>query len=123
MRAAPEGRALPVLMVTSGREPAGTVDARWQGADDCVAEGCEPAELAARIETALRRLPVPVERLPLDPRTGLYAHAHFLEELRRELRRPEGGGGRRGGVVAVVGVAEMEGLVSRLGPGARGEVL
>ncbi|MBI0385009.1 DNA-binding response regulator, partial [Streptomyces albiflaviniger] len=42
------------------------------GADDCVAETSDPVELSARIEAKLRRVPVPVENLLLDPRTGLY---------------------------------------------------
>lgn len=120
VRTVPAGRALPLLMVTTGPEPSGVVDLLRHGADDCVPEASDPDELSARIEAKLRRVPVPVENLPRDPRTGLYSHAHFLDELNRELRRPEAA--RNGGVLAVVGVAEMAALESRLGPRIRREV-
>ncbi|MFC9649525.1 glycosyltransferase [Streptomyces sp. NPDC056937] len=89
------------------------------GADDCVADESDPGELSARIEAKLRRVPVPVESLLLDPRTGLYSGPHFEEELGRELKRP--GSGRRGGVMAIVGVVEMGALETRLGPRVRRE--
>ncbi|KUJ70164.1 histidine kinase [Streptomyces albus subsp. albus] len=91
-----------------------------QGADDCIPETSHPVEVSARIEAKLRRVPVPVENLLLDPRTGLYSLPHFLDELDRELRRPRSG--RRGGVMALVGVAEMDALETRLGPRVRREV-
>ncbi|MFI0218329.1 glycosyltransferase [Streptomyces lydicus] len=119
VRTAPAGRALPLLMVTS-TEPAGVVDMLRHGADDCVSETSDPVELSARIEAKLRRVPVPVEHLPRDPRTGLYSQPHFLDELDRELRRPEAA--RHGGVLAVVGIAEMATLEARLGPRVRREV-
>ncbi|MFE7539612.1 glycosyltransferase [Streptomyces platensis] len=120
VRTVPAGRALPLLMVTAGPEPSGAADLLRHGADDCVPEASDPDELSARIEAKLRRVPVPVENLPRDPRTGLYSHAHFLDELDRELRRPEAA--RNGGVLAVVGVAEMAALEARLGPRIRREV-
>ncbi|MER6142338.1 glycosyltransferase [Streptomyces sparsogenes] len=120
VRAAPAGRALPLLMVTAEPGPAGVADLLRQGADDCVPDSSDPVELAARIEAKLRRPPVPVENLLLDPRTGLYSHPHFLDELGRELGRPAAG--RRPGVMAMVGVAEMGVLESRLGPRVRREV-
>ncbi|MGW9042365.1 glycosyltransferase [Streptomyces lydicus] len=120
VRTAPAGRALPLLVVTSAPEPAGVVDMLRHGADDCVSESSDPAELSARIEAKLRRVPVPVEHLPRDPRTGLYSQPHFLDELDRELRRPEAA--RHGGVLAVVGIAEMATLEARLGPRVRREV-
>ncbi|GAB2819636.1 glycosyltransferase [Streptomyces daliensis] len=120
VRAAPVGRALPLLMVTDGAAPGGVVDMLRHGADDCVPETSDPAELSARIEAKLRRVPVPVENLLRDPRTGLYSAPHFHDELGRELRRP--GAGRRSGVVAMVAVAEMGPLEARLGPRVRREV-
>ncbi|GAU67066.1 two-component response regulator [Streptomyces sp. NBRC 110611] len=120
VRTAPAGRALPLLVVTPAPEPAGVVDLLRHGADDCVPEAADPAELSARIEAKLRRIPVPVESLPRDPRTGLYSRSHFLDELGRELRRPEAA--RHGGAVAVVGVAEMAALEARLGQRIRREV-
>ncbi|MFG2223333.1 glycosyltransferase [Streptomyces sp. NPDC048644] len=120
IRTAPAGRALPLLMVTEAPGSAGVVDMLRHGADDCIPEGSDPVELSARIEAKLRRLPVPVENLLLDPRTGLYSHPHFVDELDRELQRPEAS--RSGGVVAVVGVAEMRALEARLGPRVRREI-
>ncbi|MFF4604990.1 glycosyltransferase [Streptomyces sp. NPDC001339] len=120
VRTAPAGRALPLLVVTPAPEPAGVVNLLRHGADDCVPEAADPDELSARIEAKLRRVPVPVESLPRDPRTGLYSRPHFLDELGRELRRPEAA--RRGGAVAVVGVAEMAALEARLGQRIRREV-
>ncbi|MBC3993641.1 glycosyltransferase [Streptomyces sp. AC563] len=120
VRAAPAGRALPLLVVTARSGPAGVVDVLRHGADDCVAETSDPAELSARIEAKLRRVPVPVESLLLDPRTGLYSSPHFLDELDRELGRPLAG--RRAGVLAVVAVAEMPALEARLGQRVRREV-
>ncbi|MFI6766270.1 glycosyltransferase [Streptomyces sp. NPDC050355] len=120
VRAASAGRALPLLMVTATPEPAGVVDMLRHGADDCIPEAFDPGELSARIEAKLRRVPVPVESLPRDPRTGLYSHPHFLDELDRELRRPEAA--RHGGVLAVVSVAEMATLEARLGQRVRREV-
>ncbi|MDT3397415.1 glycosyltransferase [Streptomyces sp. B1866] len=120
VRADPAGRAVPLLVVTGVTQAADVVDLLRAGADDCVPETSAPAELAARIEAKLRRVPVPVENLLLDPRTGLYSSPHFLDELGRELKRPEAG--RRGGVMAMVGVAEMGALESRLGPRVRREV-
>ncbi|MFI0787193.1 glycosyltransferase [Streptomyces lydicus] len=120
VRTAPAGRALPLLVVTSAPEPAGVVDLLRHGADDCVPETSDPVELSARIEAKLRRVPVPVENLPRDPRTGLYSEPHFLDELDRELRRPEAA--RHGGALAVVGIAETATLEARLGPRVRREV-
>ncbi|MEI5132806.1 hypothetical protein RB199_12125 [Streptomyces libani] len=120
VRTAPAGRALPLLMVTDGPGPSGVADMLRRGADDCVPEASDPVELSARIEAKLRRVPVPVENLPRDPRTGLYSHAHFLDELDRELQRPEAA--RNGGVLAVVRVAEMAALEARLGQRIRREV-
>ncbi|MFH8568225.1 glycosyltransferase [Streptomyces sp. NPDC017993] len=120
VRTVPAGRALPLLMVTATPEPAGVVDMLRLGADDCISEASDPVELSARIEAKLRRVPVPVENLLLDPRTGLYSLPHFLDELDRELQRP--GPGRRAGVLAVVGVAEMSALEARLGQRVRREV-
>lgn len=120
IRTAPAGRALPLLMVTAATGPSAVADMLRQGADDCVPEGLNPVELAARIEAKLRRVPVPVEHLLRDPRTGLYSRPHFLDELDRELQRPASA--RRCGVLAVVGVAEMAALEARLGPRVRREV-
>ena len=120
VRTVPAGRALPLLMVTARPEPAGVADMLHHGADDCIPEASDPVELSARIAAKLRRVPVPVENLPRDPRTGLYSHPHFLDELDRELQRPEAG--RHGGVLAVVGVAEMAALEARLGQRVRREV-
>ena len=120
VRRLPAGRALPLLVVTPGRCPHGVADILRFGADDCLPESSDPVELSARIEAKLRRVPVPVESLPLDPRTGLYSRPHFLAELDRELQRPPAA--RRGGVIAVVGVAEMDALEARLGPRVRREV-
>ncbi len=120
VRAAPAGRALPLLVVTARSGPAGVVDVLRHGADDCVAETSDPAELSARIEAKLRRVPVPVESLLLDPRTGLYSSPHLLDELDRELGRPVAG--RRPGVLAVVALAEMPALEARLGQRVRREV-
>ncbi|MEU7489641.1 glycosyltransferase [Streptomyces sp. NPDC042319] len=123
VRAAPAGRALPLVMVTAGPAPAEVADLLRNGADDCVLDASDPVELAARIEAKLHRVPVPVEQLLLDPRTGLYSHRHFLDELERELQRP--GTGRRAGpsgVMAMVAVAEMSALEHRLGHRVRREV-
>ncbi|MFH8366099.1 glycosyltransferase [Streptomyces sp. NPDC018031] len=120
VRAAPAGRALPLLMVAAAPGPEKVADLLRHGADDCVPDTSDPVEVSARIEAKLRRVPVPVENLLRDPRTGLYSRPHFLDELDRELRRPATG--RRGGVMAVVGVAEMGALESRLGPRVRREV-
>ncbi|MGW7577497.1 diguanylate cyclase domain-containing protein [Streptomyces sp. NPDC054765] len=120
VRTVPAGRALPLLMVTATPEPAGVADMLHHGADDCIPETSDPVELSARIEAKLRRVPVPVENLLRDPRTGLYSHPHFLDELARELQRPEAA--RHGGVLAVVGVAEMASLEARFGERVRREV-
>lgn len=120
IRAAPAGRALPLLVVAARPGPERVAELLRRGADDCVPDTSAPVEVAARIEAKLRRVPVPVEQLPRDPRTGLYSRPHFLDELDRELRRPATG--RRTGVLAVVGVAEMAALESRLGPRVRREV-
>ncbi|MGP4000724.1 glycosyltransferase [Streptomyces sp. 8N706] len=119
IRAVPAGRALPLLMVTADHRSADVADLLRHGADDCLPDTSSPDELSARIEAKLRRVPVPVENLILDPRTGLYSHQHFLDELDREFQRPEV---RRGGIMAVVSVAEMGALESRLGPRVRREV-
>ncbi|MDO0932872.1 glycosyltransferase [Streptomyces sp. DG2A-72] len=120
IRTAPEGQTVPLLMVTDDREPAAVADLLTHGADDCVPDASDPVELSARIAAKLNRVPVPVERLALDPRTGLYSAPHFRAELDRELRRPVTG--RRSGVLAVVQVAEMATLEERFGPRVRQEV-
>ncbi|MEW1923919.1 glycosyltransferase [Streptomyces sp. NPDC088360] len=122
VRADPAGQALPLLMVTAARThaPGAVADLLTQGADDCLPEAADPRELSARIAAKLHRIPVPVENLPRDPRTGLYSGPHFMDELDRELGRPSAA--RRGGVLAVVGVAEMAALETRLGPRVRREV-
>ncbi|MEU6079126.1 glycosyltransferase [Streptomyces sp. NPDC047108] len=120
VRGAPAGGALPLLMVTDSPGAADVADMLRHGADDCIPETSDPVELTARIEAKLRRVPVPVENLLLDPRTGLYSEPHFLDELDRELQRPRPA--RSGGVLAIVSVAEMSVLESRLGPRVRREV-
>ncbi|GHH86076.1 hypothetical protein GCM10018793_56610 [Streptomyces sulfonofaciens] len=121
IRAVPTGSALPLLVVTELDTGSATVaELLGQGADDCLRDDSEPIELSARIEARLRRVPVPVESLLLDPRTGLYSYHHFLGELGRELQRARAG--RRGGALTVVAVAEMAGLESRLGPRVHREV-
>lgn len=120
VRAAPAGRALPLVMVTARPGPGEVAELLRQGADDCVPDTFDPDELSARIEAKLHRVPVPVEQLLRDPRTGLYSHRHFLDELDRELQRP--GSGRRSGVLALVAVAEIDALETRLGPRVRREV-
>lgn len=118
IRNAPRGQALPLVMVTYGHESAGVARLLRSGADDCLSEAADPVELSARIAAKLHRVPVPVDRLPRDPRTGLYSAPHFHDELDRELRRP----GRRDGVLAVVGVAEAQALEERFGVRVRREV-
>ncbi|EPY93655.1 glycosyltransferase [Streptomyces noursei] len=120
VRTVPAGRALPLLVVTDTSGPAGVAQLLRQGADDCIPEASDPDELSARIEAKLRRVPVPVEQLLRDPRTGLYSRPHFLDEAERELNRPEAA--RHGGVLAVIGVAELAALEERLGPRVRREV-
>ncbi|MGP3966580.1 glycosyltransferase [Streptomyces sp. 6N223] len=120
VRAAPDGQVLPLLAITPDPRPADVADMLRAGADDCLADASDPLELSARIEARLRRLPVPVERLPLDPRTGLYSGAHFTDELKRELRRP--GRPRPKGVMAMIAIAELSALESRLGHRVRREV-
>lgn len=120
IRAVPAGGALPLLVLVADPAPDAVVDMLRYGADDCLPASCDPAELAARIDAKLRRVPVPVEKLLRDPRTGLYSRTHFLDELDRELRRPALG--RRAGAVAVVAVAEMQALEARLGHRVRREV-
>ncbi|QIB45975.1 glycosyltransferase [Streptomyces aureoverticillatus] len=121
VRSEPAGQALPLVMVTAAaREPAAVADLLRRGADDCLPSGCAPVELSARIAAKLHRVPVPVDQLLRDPRTGLYSGPHFMDELDRELRRPPAA--RRGGVLAVVGVAEMPALEKRLGPRVHREV-
>ncbi|WP_078916778.1 glycosyltransferase [Streptomyces viridochromogenes] len=118
IRTAPQGQVLPLVMVTADREPAGVARLLRSGADDCLPEAADPVELSARIAAKLHRVPVPVDRLALDPRTGLYSAPHFQAELDRELRRP----GRRDGVLAVVAVAEADTLEERFGARVRREV-
>ncbi|WP_246201463.1 glycosyltransferase [Streptomyces alboniger] len=120
VRADPAGQALPLLMVTGARAPATAAELLRHGADDCVPQAFDPDELSARIAAKLHRVPVPVEQLLLDPRTGLYSAPHFMAELDRELQRPAAA--RRGGVLAVVHVAEAEALETRLGPRVRREI-
>ncbi|GHC41363.1 hypothetical protein GCM10010349_01460 [Streptomyces flavofungini] len=121
VRSQPAGQVLPLVLVgAAAREPAAVADLLRRGADDCLPSGCAPVELSARIAAKLHRVPVPVEQLLRDPRTGLYSGPHFMDELDRELRRPAAA--RRGGVLAVVGVAEMPALEKRLGPRVHREV-
>ncbi|WP_369169123.1 glycosyltransferase [Streptomyces sp. R28] len=122
IRTAPQGQVLPLVMVTTDREPAGVARLLRSGADDCLPEAADPVELSARIAAKLHRVPVPVDRLALDPRTGLYSAPHFHAELDRELRRPQSRPGRRDGVLAVVGVAEADALEERFGARVRREV-
>ncbi|KUL40922.1 histidine kinase [Streptomyces sp. NRRL F-4489] len=119
VRTDPAGRALPLIVVTGAPGRTGAADLLRGGADDCIPETSDPDELSARIEAKLRRVPVPVEHLLRDPRTGLYSRAHFLDEVERELRRPEAA--RHGGVLAVLAVAELPALEDRLGPRVRRE--
>ncbi|NLU71582.1 glycosyltransferase [Streptomyces sp. HNM0575] len=118
VRELPAGRAVPLLMVTADGGPHGVAEVLRDGADDCVQESAGPVELSARIDAKLRRVPVPVESLSVDPRTGLYSAPHFLAEADREMRRPL----PRTGVLAVVGVVETDALEARLGTGVRREV-
>lgn len=122
IRTAPQGQMLPLVMITADREPAGVARLLRGGADDCLPEAADPVELSARIAAKLHRVPVPVERLALDPRTGLYSAPHFHAELDRELRRPGSRPGRRDGVLAVVAVAEADTLEERFGARVRREV-
>lgn len=122
IRTAPQGQVLPLVMVTTDREPAGVARLLRSGADDCLPEAADPVELSARIAAKLHRVPVPVDRLALDPRTGLHSAPHFHAELDRELRRPQSRPGRRDGVLAVVGVAEADALEERFGARVRREV-
>ncbi|MGH4028076.1 glycosyltransferase [Actinomycetota bacterium Odt1-20B] len=122
VRGDPAGQALPLVMVTEDRDPdpEAVADLLRHGADDCLPETSAPVELSARIAAKLHRVPIPVEHLMRDPRTGLYSAPHFMDELDRELRRPAAA--RLGGILAVVGVAEMSALEARLGPRVRREV-
>ncbi|TXS46743.1 glycosyltransferase [Streptomyces sp. uw30] len=122
IRTAPQGHVLPLVMVTADREPAGVARLLRSGADDCLPEAADPVELSARIAAKLHRVPVPVDRLARDPRTGLYSAPHFRDELDRELRRPGSRPGRRDGVLAVVAVAEADTLEERFGARVRSEV-
>lgn len=121
IRTGPRGQVLPLLMVTADREPTGVARLLRSGADDCLPEAADPVELSARIAAKLHRVPVPVDRLALDPRTGLHSAPHFRDELDRELRRP-GSPARRDGVLAVVGVAEADTLEERFGARVRREL-
>lgn len=121
IRSLPIGRALPLLVVTAGHtKSADVAELFGHGVDDCIRDDAQPVELSARIEARLHRVPVPVENLPLDPRTGIYSYEHFLGELGRELKRAPVG--RRTGSLAMVAVAEMQALQARLGPRVRHEV-
>ncbi|MET7637407.1 glycosyltransferase [Streptomyces sp. NPDC005438] len=120
VRSTSVGRTLPLVMVTPQQQPAEVAELLRRGADDCVPDQAAPLELGARIAARLRRVAMPVDELPLDPRTGLHSPLHFRDELDRELHRPAQG--RRPGVVAMVGVAEMRALESRLGTHLRREV-
>ncbi|WP_420907459.1 glycosyltransferase [Streptomyces scabichelini] len=107
-------------MVTADGCPKAVAELLRHGADDCLPQAPDPDELDARIAAKLHRVPVPVDQLLLDPRTGLYSGPHFMDELDRELRRPAAA--RSGGVLAVVGVAETAALEARLGSRVRREV-
>jgi DNA-binding response OmpR family regulator len=47
--------SMPLVVITSGNEPALCVRALEYGADDCVHNGCSPQEIAARVQVLLRR--------------------------------------------------------------------
>jgi DNA-binding response OmpR family regulator len=75
LRAAGNGKRLPVILLTAKGEPADRVIGLRLGADDYVAKPFSPAELVARVDAVLRRVdpepesedPIIFDELELDP--------------------------------------------------------
>jgi two-component system response regulator ResD len=75
LRAAGNGRRLPVILLTAKGEPTDRVIGLRLGADDYVAKPFSPAELVARVDAVLRRVdasperedPIAFDELELDP--------------------------------------------------------
>ncbi|MBB4843996.1 OmpR family response regulator RpaB [Paucibacter oligotrophus] len=77
-------RNIPILMLTARGDLTDKVVGLELGADDYLAKPFEPRELAARLQTILRRVPpaVPLAASPVQRFEGLQ-----IDSLRREARR------------------------------------
>ncbi len=113
LRGDPGTRWLPVMLLTSRTDSSDVVHGLSLGADDYISKPFRLEEVVARIEGRLARPPVPLEDLRVDSSTGLLAREQLDEELRREFGRFTRGGAE--GCVAVIGLAELEGIEVRLG--------
>jgi cellulose synthase/poly-beta-1,6-N-acetylglucosamine synthase-like glycosyltransferase/CheY-like chemotaxis protein len=119
LRAARPGRAVPVILITSGEEREVLTGLRL-GADDCVARSVSGVELAARVQAKTARPPVPAAILSRDLRTGLLSERTLVDEAGRELDR--GVRTAREGGLGIIEIQEMPRLLDRFGGGAATQI-
>jgi cellulose synthase/poly-beta-1,6-N-acetylglucosamine synthase-like glycosyltransferase/GGDEF domain-containing protein len=113
------GRAVPVILITSGDESEVLTGLRL-GADDCVARSVSGVELAARVAAKTARPPVPAAILSRDLRTGLLSERTIVDEAGRELDR--GLRTAREGGLGIIEIQEMPRLHDRFGGGAATQI-
>jgi two-component system, cell cycle response regulator len=88
LKGCPETWSIPVIFVSAVSDVAAKVRAFECGAVDYVTKPFEPAELRARVRTALRSKQcqdVLADAVRTDALTGLWNRAHFEERLAEEL--------------------------------------
>ncbi len=120
LRADPETRAIPVIMLTSRDATEDVVAGLELGADDYLAKPFRTAELLARVRSKVARPPSPRETLPQDRQTGLMSARRFGEEAAREIDRAGRGG--VSGCLACLELDEVPRLRERLGARVEAEI-
>jgi len=91
LRSRPDGRHLPIIMLTARSSESDRVAGLELGADDYVTKPFSPRELLARIRAVLRRYQTPSDLPARDGKRRAYRFAGWEFNLRtRKLTAPDG---------------------------------
>jgi DNA-binding response OmpR family regulator/cellulose synthase/poly-beta-1,6-N-acetylglucosamine synthase-like glycosyltransferase len=113
-------KAVPVILLTGRDDTEDVVAGMGLGADDYLVKPFELRELLARVRAKIDRPPVPASSLMHDRPTGVLSEAQFALELEREVSRARKTDRR--GVVAYIGLHELERLRTRFSSRVRDQI-
>ncbi len=119
LRENPRTEFVPVILLTARNEKEQIVEGLGLGADDYLPKPFDTRELVARVQSKIRRPPVPAALMPLDHRTGLLTERSFNSALQRESRRAS----VEGPFLAHLSFEELATVRSRLGNRAALQVI
>lgn len=120
VRTNPQTAYLPFILLTSKSSCEDMVEGLNTGADDYLPKPFDPEILLARVNSKIKRPPIPAENLIFDRPTGLRSLQNFKQEASRELLRSSKSG--KPGYLAFLQIYEFGRYSERLGEAADREI-